>query len=99
MSDAIKDATREAVTQGIQDVLQASGELTYTTGCITDLEHAITTRFLERIRDKVVLANEPSEVDLFRHCGQVDGDDWVKRVERLNGMIDGKREERGEVVK
>lgn len=34
--------------------------------------------------------------DLLRYCGDQPGDDWVKRVDRLNGIIDVMRYERGE---
>ena len=37
--------------------------------------------------------DETGEFDLskgiFRYCGTVPDDDWVKRVERLNAIIDG----------
>lgn len=81
---SIQDATRDAVAHGILDV----PELVLSGGARTELEHAIATRLLERIRDKVVLANERTDLDILRHCGEVAGDDWVKRVERLNGLVD-----------
>ena len=31
--------------------------------------------------------------NLLRYCGDQPGDDWVKRVERLNGIIDSYRRE------
>lgn len=97
MSNAIKDATRSAITQGIQDVMRVNGGLSNTVGCITELEEAITTRLLESVREKVVLANDPPESELLRYCGDQPGDDWVKRVERLNAIIDGMNG-RGEAV-
>lgn len=55
----------------------------------TKMEGAVSTK------DRTVVA-DPAH--LLRYCGDQPGDDWVKRVERLNGMIDVMREERGEVV-
>jgi hypothetical protein len=53
---------------------------------------------LDRYREQNGL-DAPSELDLttgiYRYCGVQPGDDWVKRVERLNAIIDELDAERG----
>jgi hypothetical protein len=45
-------------------------------------------RYREQNTDEVNL-----EDGIYRHCGVQPGDDWVKRVERLNAIIDGFKKE------